>query len=640
MRNARWNYRRIPVIVTLLALVLGMGLTGLRQSGASVLPGPTPRATSDTPAVAQAPHPTLNTPTGAKASAPASLLQFRSQGHILGFTPERMYTVGMGYALIEKFVGARPVQSQAAGTAPATESTPQTGAPPLQTVTYPHLWDGITLSYTTTPAGLAMSAYRIEPQSDPRRIRLRYNTDVALQPDGSLRAQHPTAKGYFTLSAPKAWQELGGWRVPVQVAFTQPDARVVGFTVGRYDPTYPLLIDPTYSWHTYHGSPYHDEGYAIAVDWISNVYVTGYSGQPGMNDWWRDTALHPDSNNGSGGNIVVLKLTSAGAYQWHTFYGGDWGDRGNAIAVDGSSNVYVTGSSNDSWGAPLHPHSGASDIVALALNSTGVLQWHTFYGEYGNDLGHGIAVDDGGNVYVTGQADVPWGSPVNPGGLRDIVVLKLRNQPDPFTFTDVTGVPLSTLQTSNAVTVSGITASTPISVASGEYELGSNPGVWTASDGMVNNGDTVRVRHTSAAAYSTAVHTILTIGGVADTFTSTTLAAPPNGPDLTGAVGPVAQSCKRNGKCRLEGAVRVWNQGTVPASAFHLRVLLSDDQVPSPEDIVLKEANVRALRPRASYTKTFRQSLPSGVNASGKHVITDIDTTNAVPETDETNNWP
>ncbi len=94
--------------------------------------------------------------------------------------------------------------------------------------------------------------------------------------------------------------------------------------------------------------------------------------------------------------------------------------------------------------------------------------------------------------------------------------------PDPITFTDLTGIALSTLQTSTAITVSGITGPAPISIVGGEYELNSS-GTWTSSAGTVANTDTVRVRHTSAATNSTVVDTTLTIGGVSDTFTSTTL---------------------------------------------------------------------------------------------------------------------
>lgn len=61
----------------------------------------------------------------------APLLQFRSQGHILGFAPDRVYTAGMGGALIEEFVGAHPVHPQAANAPSPTAPAASTSAPPL-----------------------------------------------------------------------------------------------------------------------------------------------------------------------------------------------------------------------------------------------------------------------------------------------------------------------------------------------------------------------------------------------------------------------------------------------------------------------------------------------------------------------------
>jgi hypothetical protein len=95
--------------------------------------------------------------------------------------------------------------------------------------------------------------------------------------------------------------------------------------------------------------------------------------------------------------------------------------------------------------------------------------------------------------------------------------------PNSFSFTDQVNVALSAVITSNAITVSGINASTSISVAGGEYSV--NGGAYASTTGTVMNGDTVRVRHTSSASFSTATNTTLTIGGVSDTFTSTTLGA-------------------------------------------------------------------------------------------------------------------
>ena len=92
--------------------------------------------------------------------------------------------------------------------------------------------------------------------------------------------------------------------------------------------------------------------------------------------------------------------------------------------------------------------------------------------------------------------------------------------PDAFTFVDQTNVARSTLTQSAAITVAGINAASAITVTGGEYQI--NAGAWTTSAGTVTNGQTVKVRHTSSAGDSTATNTVLTIGGVSDTFTSTT----------------------------------------------------------------------------------------------------------------------
>lgn len=103
------------------------------------------------------------------------------------------------------------------------------------------------------------------------------------------------------------------------------------------------------------------------------------------------------------------------------------------------------------------------------------------------------------------------------------VVSTQDNVPDPFVFTDQTAVLLSSLMTSNAITVAGVDVATPVSVAGGTYSK--NGGAFTATAGSVINGDTVAVQHTSSASFSTATNTVLTIGSVSDTFTSTTEAA-------------------------------------------------------------------------------------------------------------------
>jgi hypothetical protein len=97
--------------------------------------------------------------------------------------------------------------------------------------------------------------------------------------------------------------------------------------------------------------------------------------------------------------------------------------------------------------------------------------------------------------------------------------------PDAFTFTAATAVTPSTVQTSNTITVAGVTAATPIAIGiSGTGTYSKNGGAYTASAGTVVLGDTIAVRVTSSASYSTAVSTTVTIGGVTGTYTATTRA--------------------------------------------------------------------------------------------------------------------
>lgn len=97
--------------------------------------------------------------------------------------------------------------------------------------------------------------------------------------------------------------------------------------------------------------------------------------------------------------------------------------------------------------------------------------------------------------------------------------------PDAFAFTDVANAAVSTQYTSNEITVAGLgpSASVPVTVAGATYSK--NGGAYTSSDGVAENGDTFTVRHTSGAAFGQAISTTLTIGGVSDTFTTTTTIA-------------------------------------------------------------------------------------------------------------------
>ena len=96
--------------------------------------------------------------------------------------------------------------------------------------------------------------------------------------------------------------------------------------------------------------------------------------------------------------------------------------------------------------------------------------------------------------------------------------------PDVFSFTDQTGVALSTLATSNTRTISGISVPVNVLVSGpGSPQISINGGAW-ATSGTISNGQTLAVRLTSASAYSTTYTATVTVGGASDTWDVTTLA--------------------------------------------------------------------------------------------------------------------
>ena len=81
----------------------------------------------------------------------------------------------------------------------------------------------------------------------------------------------------MTDSAPVAWQDIDGQRQFVEVSYVLLGNNEVGFTVGDYDHSQQLVIDPTLTWNTFLGGGGDDYAQAIAVDGSGNVYVAGYS---------------------------------------------------------------------------------------------------------------------------------------------------------------------------------------------------------------------------------------------------------------------------------------------------------------------------------------------------------------------------
>ena len=102
--------------------------------------------------------------------------------------------------------------------------------------------------------------------------------------------------------------------------------------------------------------------------------------------------------------------------------------------------------------------------------------------------------------------------------------------PDAFSFTDLTGQPLGSTITSNAITVSNTDAPAVVTISgdpSCVYKI--NSGSYTAIEGAADDTDTITLQVTTEGLYSDQFSCQLAVGGVSDTWYVTTQAEPPSG---------------------------------------------------------------------------------------------------------------
>jgi hypothetical protein len=173
-----------------------------------------------------------------------------------------------------------------------------------------------------------------------------------------------------------------------------------------------------------------DIAYGVAFDANGNRFVTGY---------FMGTADFGTASLVSGGSqdFYLAKYDASGNLAWARRGGGTLGDLGNAVKVDGSGNVYVTGyfTGTATFGtATTLTSSGTDDqeLFVAKYDTDGNLLWAKRAGGAGEDVGQSLAIDADGNVLIagwfTGSATFPMAIgniPLTSNGGTDAFVAKL-----------------------------------------------------------------------------------------------------------------------------------------------------------------------------------------------------------------------
>jgi len=327
--------------------------------------------------------------------------------------------------------------------------------PQFERVRYRSVYPGIDLVYYGNQGQLEYD-FEVSPGSDPKFVDLKFSgaRDLSIDANGDLVLA--LDRSDLRLHAPRVYQKFGDQERTVAGRFELRGTakNEVGFELGPYDRTRALIIDPQLSYSTYLGGSGAESCSAItglsftpgcpaiAVDAASNAYVAGATTST---DFPQTTGEYqPTLGAGATANAFIAKFNSIGQLVFATYLGGSGIDYTAGIAVDSGFDIVVAGTTNSS-NFPTNganpafqaaPVSGGQHVFVSKLDPTGkTLLYSTYLSGNGADIASGIALDPGGNAYVTGtttSTESQTGFPSTVGAYQ--VASKSTNQ---FFFTKV-----------------------------------------------------------------------------------------------------------------------------------------------------------------------------------------------------------
>lgn len=280
------------------------------------------------------------------------------------------------------------------------------------------LYPGVDLVYYGNHGELEYDLV-VKPGADPHKIRLQISgVTPSLDADGNLTAA-------FIQKRPVAYQiAADGARTPVVSRYRRYADGTFGFTLGRYDRSRELVIDPTLTFALYISGSSQDTAKAIGHDANGNIYVGGITLSTDFEEDPNNNNMVPGgpqgANNSGGYDCFIAQIyptTPAGEnpVAFATYLGGSGDDILNDMFVAPNGLVYLTGWTNSvdfpqgNVAAYQNSMTGNTDAFVVIYDLTQPVGLQIIYMSYlgggTGASGNGVAADSKGRVYIVGTTN-------------------------------------------------------------------------------------------------------------------------------------------------------------------------------------------------------------------------------------------
>jgi gliding motility-associated-like protein len=269
-----------------------------------------------------------------------------------------------------------------------------------KTIVYHNIYPHIDMVLHAKEKGIKYE-FVVRPGGKASDIRLQWNgtSSLGLLKNGGMH--YTNSLGEMNESRPVSFLADS---TAVRSGFAA-EGNTVSFSIGRYDHSQTLIIDPTLEWSTYFGGSAGDEGLGVSADTSGNVYLTGISASSiGIASFGSYQYHYSGAGNG---DAFLAKFDSSGKRLWSTYYGKGSNEGAYAITLNNKDEPVILGSTQSIVGiatpGSFQYHSGGAEDAFLAnFNSAGILLWSTYYGGNNEEWGTALTSDKTGNIYITG----------------------------------------------------------------------------------------------------------------------------------------------------------------------------------------------------------------------------------------------